>query len=84
MSLNSSPKVSEWKSGGNLSFPFVFQNKTFRIFVLKIHLMFTKRLSDFLVKAGMFIFRLLISQCFKTIVYAVMNCVKSGILCNII
>lgn len=46
--------------------------------------MFAKRLSDFLVKAGMFTFRLLISKCFKTIVYAVMNCVESGILCNII
>lgn len=81
MSLNSSPQFSEWKSG--LSFPFVFYSKTFRIFILKISLMFAKRLSDFLVKAGMFTFRLLISQCFKTIVYVVMNCVKSGILCNI-
>lgn len=82
MSFNFSPQVSEWKSG--LFFPFVFYSKTFKPFVLKIHLMFTKRLSDFLVKADMFMFRLLISQCFKIRVYAVMNCVKSGTLCNII
>lgn len=82
MDFNSSPQVSEWKSG--LFFPFVFYSQTFRLFILKIHLMFAKRLPDFLVKAGMFMFRLLISQCFKTTVYAVMNCVKSGILCSII
>lgn len=33
--------------------------------------------------AGTSTFKLLISQDLKTIIYAVMNCVKSGILCNI-